>query len=134
MPDQQEVNWPDLIVAVNLVMKVEHLMNAMTLIAQSLGTTITIVQVLSAVLVQGVPMSDRVIKRDEFMAVYDHVHAATAQAWAAESPQQPEPSGPEATAHAATTEKAGQLAEHWGNKITAAAFGFEVPGSEGSDG
>lgn len=130
MPDGPSSMTPaDFIVATNVAMRIEHMLSELALLADSFGSQITVQQILTGILTYGFGMTERPLTREEYLSVYDYVlacHTAPEEASAG--------TGPEDTADAANSDEAERLADHWGKRISDAAFSFEVPDLGGQDG
>lgn len=125
MADRQDTSdAADEFLAQYLSSEIQSLMSATAELAALIGTKVTLPQVLAGVLAHGQGSIDRPLTRDEFNHVFDVVETLRA---ARPAPKQL-PAGPEATAHAASAEEAGQLAESWGKLISDVAFGTGFPG------
>lgn len=135
MPDGPSSMTPaDFIVATNVAMRIEHMLSELALLADSFGSQITVQQILTGILTYGFGMTERPLTREEYLSVYDYVLACHTAPEEAGTPEPGPASGPGDTADAATSEEADRLAEHWGKRISDAAFSFEVPDLGGQDG
>lgn len=120
----------DLVVAVNVAAKAEHLLTEAARLATSLGTSITLGQVIAAVLTSGWHMSEEQMTRDEFAGIYDYVEALQAR-FAQAAGLQGEAvatvtkgtGSPADTANAASAEEAADLTAKWAERVNDVAFG-----------
>jgi hypothetical protein len=124
----------DFIVATNVAMRIEHMLKEVSMLADSFGSMVTVQQILTGVLTYGFEMTERPLSREEYLSVYEYVMASHAAPEEAGTPEPGPASGPGDTADAATSEEADRLADHWGKRISDAAFSFEVPDLGGQDG
>jgi hypothetical protein len=124
----------DFIVATNVAMRIEHMLKEVSMLADSFGSMVTVQQILTGVLTYGFEMTERPLSREEYLSVYEYVMASHAGREEAGTPESSAGTGPEDTADAASSEEADRLADHWGKRISDAAFSFEVPDLGGQDG
>lgn len=73
---------PDMALAANVAMKAQHFVEEASLLADSVGASVTLPQLLAAVLATGWESVE--INREQFSAVYDHVETMHQQMSAAE--------------------------------------------------
>lgn len=115
--DFSQFDTADVAVAEFVAVEVREMMTRAVTTAIEHGTEITTSQILGAVLAFGMAMSPDPITREDYLKVYDAVVALREKAANLVA-------GPEATAHAANSDEAGELAERWGQKISDVAFDF----------
>ena len=120
------ITTADMLLALNLTARADHLVQETAILAQTLGTTASLGQVLGAVLTAGWDHDGPQISREDFINVFD-IAAATIGYVSAPA----RTGGPEDTAHAASAEEASKMAGEWGAAITTAAFDLNVPATLG---
>lgn len=140
MTEQTQAPEPtgaDIVLAHNVATRVQNMITEAALLAQTLGTEITLTQILGAVLSHGQQISDPPITREQFVAVYDRVQemfvvqaARQAAAQAVAQAAAASGAGPEETADAASAQEADTLAEKWGQRISDVAFGMPELGEQ----
>lgn len=116
----ERIDPATLAMAQNIAMKVENMLSETYILAQTLSVQLTLSSILSSVLATGWTSTSRPITKDEWDQIYDYVEGLMKMDGKAGPVDMGE--GPEATGTSASRREAAARADHWGEKISSAAF------------